>query len=181
MVIMDGEVRQKNHISSAKLAAVITIIIAIVFVGLIGYHQSQVSRRIIPVSISHELSFSIYWPTKTSIAVGDKASIKYNPSEKLFSYTASLKDGNILTISEQPTPDTFVDVPNAYDKLIESMQKYKSFESSAGTIYLTRPVNLGGNQAGVMNSHGVLMFVKVAKDVTEDNWARFFNNLELQK
>jgi len=68
-----------------------------------------------------------------------------------------------------------------YDKVVTSMNGYGKFDCDSGTVHLTRPKDLAGKQAAVMNAKGTLMFVKPASDLSEDQWRKLFNGLEVIK
>jgi hypothetical protein len=86
-----------------------------------------------------------------------------------------------MVLSEQPTPDSFTDVPQVYDKVVDSMQEYQKFDVDVGTVHLTRPPSLNGKQAAVLNTKGTLLFAKPDKDLSEDQWRRFFNSFVVEK
>jgi hypothetical protein len=103
----------------------------------------------------------------------DRKTVKYDSGLKLLSFTASV--GGISTVfSEQPTPDSFNDAPQIYDKVLERMNDYSKFDVVAGTVHLTRPSDLGGKQAAVMNTKGTLLFAKPDRDLSTDQWRRLF-------
>jgi hypothetical protein len=130
----------------------------------------------VPDSVRGQVTFSIIIPREAEGIQLHPDSIVYDERAKLLSYAASIY-GVEAIVSEQPTPESFIDIPEVYTKVVASMQEYAKFESEMGTVYLTKPTNLGGKQAAVTNSKGVLMFVKPARDLTEDQWRRFFLSL----
>jgi hypothetical protein len=90
--------------------------------------------------------------------------------------------GKSLTFAEQSTPQNFVDIPQAYDKLIESLNSYSSFDSFYGKVDLTHPKELKGQQSAAMNSKGTLMFIHPTNgDLSTDQWKQLFNNLSIVK
>ncbi len=86
-----------------------------------------------------------------------------------------------MTITEQATPSGFTDIPQAYDKFINSLSGYFSFGSVNGTVNLVRPHNLNGEQAAVINDKGTLMFIHPMQDLPPDVWRQLFNNLTVIK
>ena len=149
--------------------------------GYFGYKQVSDSRAVLSRSIKSSLTFGIFWPTKDSPLIGDKTTIKYDTTENHFDYNAILSNGTLVTISEQATPESFVDIPQAYEKLVESMHTYRSFDSQTGKVYLTRPPQSSGNQTAVMNAKGTLLFMRAYKDLDDNTWTKIFNNLESLK
>jgi hypothetical protein len=152
-------------------------------VGLIGLAVTGFMifgpKPLVPAVITRAVTSTILVPNVSGATV-DRKSMKYDSQIKLLTYTASADSVNIV-VSQQPTPASFTDIPQVYDKVVASMSEYSTFESSTGTVHLTRPKDLGGKQAAVMNAKGTLMFVKPARDLSEDQWRRLFNNLEVVK
>jgi hypothetical protein len=86
---------------------------------------------------------------------------------------------NLITISEQSSPPQFSEVPDSYAKLLQSLNQYAVYESANGTFYLTKPTELKGGQAAVMNAKGVLLFAKPTQDLSDKQWKQLFNDLSL--
>lgn len=166
--------RGERYVRIAAGAAVVLILAVGLAAGLKKY---QSARTIVPANIKAQLSFGIFWPGTDAVLRGDKTTIKYDPTEKLFSYVARTAAGDQIIVSEQQTPESFVDVPTSFTKLTSTMQEYKSIDTSNGKVSLTRPVSLKGRQAAVMNARGVLVFLKPAKDIKDEDWARLANSL----
>ncbi len=145
--------------------------------GALGYHAWQNSKRVVSKSIRTAASFTLFWPSPTAPIRGDRTTIKYDYTENLFSFVAHTDDGTTITISEQATPGSFVDIPQSYDKLTEGLHSYKAFDSQAGKVNLTRPSQLNGAQSAVLNSKGTLLFMRPSKDLSDDTWQKIFNNL----
>ena len=178
---MNNSDNQKNSHKKATMVSLTVFFVVLLLAagGLYIFNAVQKSHQIIPGAIQNQLNFTVFWPNKSSPVQGDKSTIKYNAPEKLLTFIAHKSDGNYITFSEQPTPESFIDVPQSYDKLIESMLQYKAFDSPDGKVYLTHPKTLNGGQTAVMNARGVLIFAKPDKDISDDAWARIFNNLKL--
>ncbi len=148
--------------------------LAIAILAVFGW--LWLNRPLLPRSVRHQVSFVVLYPGKNNPAQLHRSSIKYNADEKVLTYYAML-DGSRLTVSNQATPEAFIDVPQAYDKLVSGMRPYASFDSSSGKVALTRPPNSNNQQAAVTKAHGTLMFVRADHDLTDDQWRKFFNNL----
>lgn len=177
-----ANIDKQNFFHKKTISVSLTVLFVIILIaagGLLISKAIQKSHRIVPESIQKQLKFTVLWPDNPSSALGDKSTIKYNAPEKLLTFIAHNSDGNNVTISEQPTPESFIDIPQSYDKLIESMLQYKSFDTPNGKVYLTHPKTLNGRQTAVMNARGVLLFAKPDKDISDDTWVQFFNNLKL--
>jgi hypothetical protein len=121
---------------------------------------------------------SVVFVSKAPNILNNQNSVKYDDRIKLLSYQATLF-GVHSVISEQPTPDSFTDIPQVYQKVLNSWKEYKNFSAPLGTVYLTRPGDQGGKQVAVLNAKGTLMFVKPDKDLTEDQWRQYFKSIEV--
>jgi len=151
------------------------------FAGYTIYGHLNNSQISLSSITKYKLNYPLFWPDKSSTIVASKVTIKYDPSVKLISYNAIDKAGVRFIITEQETPASFNDIPQAFSKLIETMSQYSSFDSQNGTVYLTHPKELNGGQAAVMNSKGTLMFVKPSVALEDDTWKEFFNSLVIEK
>lgn len=140
------------------------------------YHPTT---SVIPKTIKKQLSFVVFYPSPDSAVTVDIKSFKYDSQAKLMSYVARF--GNTpITIAEQATPQNFIDIPQAYDKLIESLSEYASFQSYYDKVSLTHPKEFNGQQSAVMNSKGTLVFAHPTKgDLSEDQWKKLFNGFEV--
>lgn len=175
MDITKGRNSRKKKLTIIAIATLAGLLVA--GASTFSYQAVKRSQQIIQDNIKKQLSFSVLWTGENSPLQGNKKTFKFNEQEKLLSFIANDDGGNSVTISEQPTPESFVDIPQSYDKLIDSMHKYKTFDSAIGRVFLTRPDNLNGKQAAVMNSKGVLLFAKADTDIDDDTWVKLFNNL----
>lgn len=133
----------------------------------------------VPAEIKRAVTSTLLVPKARDVVV-NRESMKYDSQLNLLTYSA-IAYGVKTVVSQQPTPESFIDIPQVYDKVVASMNEYKKFDSDSGTVHLTRPKDLGGKQAAVMNTKGTLMFVKPERDLSEDQWRKLFNNLEIIK
>lgn len=171
----------KKHSSKTKLL-IITVCLIIVLAGAaLAFSKLTKKTPVISPFIKSQLSSPIFLPSQKDFTV-EPNSVTFDVREKLLTFTAvSIKDQTRLVITQQPTPDTFTDIPQYYDKLVEAMGQYKQFDSLNGKVTLTKPTELKGGQTAVLNQNGTLMFVRPNKDLNDDDWRRFFNSLILQK
>jgi hypothetical protein len=158
------------------------LIIAVVLVALagVGGWYLWLASQPIPRSILKRAEMGVWYPNdRTTGYKIERNSVKYNDtgSDKLVTFVAQ-GVGNALTFTEQPTPESFIDVPQVYDKLTEKLHEYAKVESVNGTASLTRPDELKGRQTLVMKARGTLMFVKPDKNLSTDEWRKVLNNLE---
>ncbi len=148
----------------------------ILVAGAVTTIMLVLSQEPVPNSIRKQLTSALLLSQATQ-AIIDRSSVKYNTHDRLLTFQVAYS-GTQLTVSEQPTPGQFVDIPTAYDKVVENMNKYTSFAVDSGTVHLTRPKDSGGAQVAVLNARGTLMFVKSDKDLDDDDWRRFFIDLK---
>jgi hypothetical protein len=128
----------------------------------------------IPGIIKSQLTSTLVLPSAKQATI-DRNSAKYDSSLKVLSFNATVA-GHKVVMAEQPTPDQFIDIPQAYDKVVENMNAYAQFDSALGTVHLTKPTQLHGGQTAVINAKGTLLFAKPSSNLTDDQWRRFFNS-----
>lgn len=133
-------------------------------------------RPVVPAKISQQYPATVFLPKESATTRVDRNTVKYDSKLKLLTMTLTAS-GTKMVLSEQPTPDTFVDIPQAYDKVISNMQEYESFETSIGRVHLVKPQELHGKQAAVLSSKGTLLFAKPDDNLDTDDWRRFFKGL----
>ncbi len=133
----------------------------------------------VPVEIKRAVTSTIMVPQVREVEVS-RDSMIYDSKLKLLSFTVAAY-GVKTVVSEQPTPESFIDIPQVYDKVVTNMNEYSKFDSDSGTVHLTRPKDLKGKQAAVMNAKGTLMFVKPDRDLSDEQWRKLFNGLEVVK
>ncbi len=134
----------------------------------------------IPSHIKNQLDFIVLYPLDNEDTVMDRSTIKYDTRTKVLSFVIT-SYGVKNTITEQATPEAFNDIPQYYQKVIDQMNGYSSFDTDIGKVNLTRPAHLNGEQVAVMNTKGVLLFAHPSKDLTQSEWRKFFNNLQVIK
>lgn len=156
---------------------VISVIVVVVAIAAILYYFLR-PQSVIPSATKAQLTSPLLMPTDQTVAVIDRTSVKYDPKIKMLTYDVQFEDIKVV-ISEQPTPESFIDIPDVYTKMLESMNEYKKFELAIGVIHLTRPTDLKGKQSAVVNSKGTLLFASPKEDLTEDQWRRFFRTVDL--
>lgn len=143
--------------------------------------EARKSRTDIPENIQKQLTIIPFIPSRDSALKVDRTTYKYDPNQKGLSFIIAGGEYGELTVSEQPTPQEFIDIPDFYPKLVDNFKRYASFESQYGTVYLTRPNGQLKGQTAVMNGRGVLLFIRSQKDLAEDQWRQLFNIIEIGK
>ena len=163
----------KKIFKSKKLwIGLITLLVVIELISLLTVLIAP--KPSISPTIAKKLTSTLFIPGgETSV---DRTSAKYDSPNSLLSYKATYANVS-LTVSEQPSPSTFSDVPASYDKFTADLGQYEQFDSRLGSVHLVRLVKENNHQVAVMNAQGTLMFVKPDKELTTDQWKIFFKNL----
>ena len=161
-----------------KIAVTLT---AIILLGAAAYGVVLLvkPKPTIPTDIRKQLSFGVYYPQDKSILDVNKKSFGYDSETSVLSFTGKRSNGTKVSFNEQATPDNFVDIPQIYDKLVESLHPYTSFDSVNGKVSLTHPAELKGGQSAILNAQGTLMFVRPDHDLTDTEWRQLFTDLHL--
>lgn len=139
-----------------------------------GLHQP-----IIPRQVLNQATFGVWYPTAGTLGLQvDRGTVKNTASgqDKLVTFVARNPSNN-LSFTEQAVPDSFNDIPQLYDKLIEKLRGYATFDSVNGTVSLTRPEEFKSGQTAVMKAKGAMVFIRPDKDLSTDDWRRLINNL----
>jgi hypothetical protein len=172
--IYDHGLGNKRKIS---LVPVLIVVVCLVIVGFGLWSYLKSAHNPIPNSFRKEISFSIFYPTSQSPAIVNESSFKYDASSGVFSFIVIDADQSI-TVAEQASPQSFVDIPQAYTTLIDSLNNYASFDSLQGQVALTYPKDFNGQQSAVMNAKGTLMFAHdTDRGLSNTQWQQFFNDL----
>lgn len=173
----------KLRISRWQLLGVVAGFLAGGLIVLVLFLVFGKSHSPIPVKISKQLEAPALLPATTSNSFSiDKASFKYDSANKVLSYIVDTSPPVIhITITEQPTPSEFIDIPDAYTKLVNSFSPFLTFDSPPGTVNIGRPTQLHGNQAAVLQGQGDLLFAHPDHDLTETQWRQLFNSLSITK
>jgi hypothetical protein len=155
-------------------------IVSVILLGAIGFGLIHVfkTKYPIPKPIASKITFVIFYPTNDSVVKVDRDTIKYDTGNGLLSFVARMPNGTKIILSEQATPESFVDILPAYTALIERLQGYSSFETPNGKVSLTHPKELQGLQSALMNAKGTLMFARPEKNISDADWHRIFNSLQ---
>lgn len=150
---------------------------AIVGIGLIfaSILLLNPSKPPIPGPIKRQVTSTILVPKGSGYLV-DRESVKYASKDKLLTFKITKNDQQVATITEQPTPDTFVDIPEFSPKFFQQAGEYKTFDSINGTVHLLHPQK-GIKDAAAMNAKGTLIFVNPSVPFTEDDWRKLFKSI----
>ena len=178
---MPGSGRTRQFRLSPRLTSVGLVIVGVIVIAGLSVWQNA-TKPVLPDAVARQLSFGVYFPTTKLQDVSiDKRTISYQTSGGRLSYRAQLADGTTIDVNQQATPESFIDIPQTYEKLVTSLQPYSNFESINGRVSLTRPAELKGSQSAVMNAKGTLLFARPSKSLTNDQWRQLFNGLFAQQ
>lgn len=131
----------------------------------------------LPASITDKLDFSYATPSGNYKIVPGSSS--YLSQSGILIYKVSQSNsGNLLTVSQQSTPQVFKDSSQVYPSLLQKMHEYDEIQTGAGTVALTRPQELSGAQTAVINTSNNLMLVRADAALSTSQWTNFFDSLE---
>lgn len=177
--------RSKKRLPTIKLslkrALFTAAALAIVGGGLFAAITFLRPASPVPPDIQAKLTYGIYLPKDEQVLKLEPNSITYSDEVEVLSYVAVRQNGDKVTFTQQATPESFTDVPQAYDKLLSSLQEYSSFDSVHGKVALTKPKELKGDQSAVMNANGTLLFIRPGDMLTNDEWRKIINALDLKR
>lgn len=148
--------------------------------GLYGAYKllTKPEPPVIPVEYSQKVNFSIIAPSPSNGYSLD--TFGYDATSGVLSFTARGPEANFL-FTEQATPSNFTEIPEYFDKLVESLLEYKRFDTEIGRVSLTKPKEFNGQQAAVLNTKGTLLFVRPDKELDDETWRQFFNRIQTIK
>lgn len=155
----------------------------VVFVGIMllatltAFFIGQ-NLKVIPAEIHRDFPSAIFVPSDP-VRV-DRTTVKYAGSNYPLNFVAHSGDHK-LTISEQPSPDSFFEIPDAYSKFVTSFRPYDAFESRLGRVELTRPQNYNNKQVAIMNTKGTLILISAETDMGNEDWKSLFNSLVIEQ
>jgi hypothetical protein len=147
----------------------VVVVGGLVILGLVLAPKSP-----IPQSVKKSVTSTLLVPQGAGTVV-DRESANFVPDEKVLIYNVAYA-GTKIIVSEQPTPQQFVDIPEVYKKTVDSMGMYQTFDVNVGTVYLTKSAKLDSKQAAVLNAKGTLLFAKPSADLSDEQWRVFFNH-----
>lgn len=157
----------------------IVILATVIVVAGIVFVFTVVLQPVVPPGIKKQLSIAVLYPKDSAFAI-DHSSWKYDKSLGLLTYLVRDKDNNAkITVSEQSSPPQFSEVPGTLDALTSKLNTYADFDSINGHAYLTHPKELKGGQSALMNAKGTLMFAKPDKNLSDSDWRKFFNAIDI--
>ena len=148
--------------------------------GLYALFTFVINRQqtVLPPELKSKVNFSVLAPPASKTTTF--SNFQFDSSTGVLSFTLQTPDAQFM-VTEQVTPDSFNDIPEYYDKLTQSLLEYKRFDTDIGQVSLTKPKEFNGQQAGVLNTKGTLMFARPDKDLSDESWRQFYNQLIVHK
>ena len=132
------------------------------------------SRGFVSKKLNDQISFSVMHPGSNSRVRTDKSSITYDPAQKYITYTGKY-NSQPLTISEQSTPQQYIDIPEAFARQMDQWHESSTFISSVGTVHITRPEHK--TYTAVLNERGTLVFVTSITPISNEDWRQIFRSM----
>ncbi len=161
-----------------RLYVLLIAILSIIVVVFGGFYLLA-PNDVVPREVKDQVATTILIPKDEKIDIA-KQSYKYDGVNELLTFNATYENRK-LVITQQPTPEGFTDIPQAYDSLVSQMGEYAKFDAAIGVVYLTSPKDQKNVQIAVMNTKGTLVFVKVAGGMSKQEWMKFFGTFEIAK
>ncbi len=157
--------------------AVLLALLALGCMAGIIYAILNRPEPVVSPQISKQANFKIYLPEpdqeeytvfRDSVRYDDKAGVLH---------LRIGTSGRRVNVAQQATPESFSQVTNGYQKMLETMKQYKEIKTRIGSVTLTHPEELKGATVAVTHTQGTLVFARADEDLTESQWESLFNSL----
>jgi hypothetical protein len=155
------------------------VLVVVVIWLVVAYNES---RAVLPSEIVKSVNYTVLVPGNAKKYPVLEESVKNDPASKVLSYSTTINNIKVV-INQQAEPEAFTEPAaqvSIYQKLLENMKQYKDLHTDAGTVTLTRPTELQGGQAAVLNANGTLLFAQPTSDLSDADWQDFFNSIRKQ-
>lgn len=159
----------------------LTGVIVITLVGAGAYYMQEVKARknpVIPVALTKQTGYEVLYPANNTAAKVDNKTFQFDEKDKLLSYIGYTPSNTKLVISQQALPPSLKAGQPAYDLLISRMLGYKTFKTEIGNVTLTRPTQFKGDQFAILRTKDSLLFIRPAKDISDEQWKELFNSFK---
>ena len=166
------------------ILGIVSLVIITVVGGTWAWLNVFRHEPVISSQILSKANFTIFHPR-----IDEKSSDAWQLQKDRTSYD---KDSGVLTLhvlqsstgreivlNEQPVPGTFSDVPTQYSTMLNTLHEYNELQLGFGTVALTYPEELKGEQTAVANKAGTLIFAKPSANLTDSEWQSFFESLRI--
>lgn len=132
-------------------------------------------RPVVPSSISHQISFTIFVPSGA-----DRKSITYDSGVQLLTFKVHADDTTV-TFTEQATPNVIASSPTMLLNGFGRLKNETALATAIGTAYLGNNQTLNGQQTLGMNTQGTLLFARPNKNLTQTQWRELFQSVTVIK
>lgn len=161
-----------------KIFPIILIILALSIVAFAVYSKNTEEPAPISKEVMSKINFLIYYPNNEETWTTDDSKTEFESESGVLIMNSSNGSASIV-LSQQSAPDVFNDVPDQYQRMLNSLNQHTEILTSFGTITITRPAELNGGQSAVGNLNGTLLFAKPDKDLNDAEWKEFFKSMEV--
>ena len=158
------------------LILLVSILTLSVVVSTIVYFQSK--NTLIPSDILSKINFLIYYPNDENSWTTDTSRTSFDSEAGVLSLYP-IYSNNTIVLTQQSSPEVFKDVPEQYQRLLDTLNQYSEITTSFGTVTLTKPDELNGGQSAIANLNGTLLFAKPNRELTNQEWQIFFKSIEV--
>lgn len=121
--------------------------------------------------------FATLLPTgKSAESLGGWTRISPADRNPVYAYPDKLA-GIIITVSEQPLPEEFVDdVSGSIQKLAEGYSADRTLDIKGTTVYIGQSVK--GPQSVIFAAKGLLILIKSAATIPDEQWINYISSLQ---
>ena len=134
-----------------------------------------------PVStaLRKKVGYPVYQLQPSNTYVVDRKSVQINENNSLVYKVKDEASGKDFVFSQQSVPDVVKEDQN-YQEFLAQTDKYASFDSHLGKVYLTKPQGIGSDVSVVLKSDNTLLFIRGSGDTPEKTWTDLVARLKMQ-
>lgn len=160
-----------------KLLPIALLALIIVIVSSLALTKNSEDSPI-PNEIMNKINFLVYYPNNEQTWTTDESKTEFDTESGVLLLNSNDQTATII-LSQQSSPEVFNDVPDQYQRMLNTLNQYAEISTSFGTITLTKPAELKGGQSAVGNLNGTLLFAKPDRDLSMQEWENFFKSMEV--
>jgi hypothetical protein len=155
----------------------ILVILAAIFTGEWYLTQMIFSRSPIPRDAARQDKLDIFFITRNDQFTVNPATIQYDQSKhSLIYYVKPASSDNPIIVSQESS-GRYATNDRAYKAFIDTLHVQTTFNTTFGAVYIAKPDQLNGDQALVLNDHGVVLFMRGGTEVTSKEWRDLIGKL----
>jgi hypothetical protein len=157
------------------------LVVAVALVGVFGV-WSWTTQPKLPNGIRKQVSFTIFKPSRKAGVKVVRNGYAYDQSARMLTTTVvASASGAKIVMTQQATPPPFTEAPQLYTQFVNKLNRTADFETPQGRVFLTKPTNLAGNAAAILESHGTLIIARAESEIDRTQWQKLFTNLEISR